>query len=694
MATKHEWARDWFGTKRPPKPEDLEEAPPGPPPILGVQLLYEREPRLDADLLLGQLRKNCGTALLAEHKNDLQIFKFPDCKGNLWGKSDVPFQCTIATAVPAVPMADLETSLSQTRDWPRARAVAETCKAMIVVHDLMANWHDPRQRLAMFQKVVRSLLEITSCAAIHWIPSLRLVEPKAFLRSQESGEHRDPLFGAVNIRAFRMEDGAPGEMCMDTMGLARLGLPDVQCHCIGWNPAYVADALYAIAGFVFETGKVPQPGEVFESERFPGLICRAAMALVRPERAVVNIEPTEELAASWLPQTRVGAEQVTAGVGKNIFHDKPKPPNRSVAPATRADYDRRREQVYQSLFGPIQQIHDDRGGAVPPIKVYVFGPGPGGRDFFTLVTGGMSDLPMHLPPDAPARVPTRLELILYAREPKPEYIEGLRTTARFPHDYQTCLGWGHTIPNGQPPSPIFQGSKLTGILLVQSPLSPDRNLSEKLILEDEPVEILWLVPLTTAELVFKRDHGTEKLLDLFDQVQHPFILDEKRDSYAPDAGTPAAAPPAKPASHVLSYARVQDGIFYHGTVSDLDGQVRATWSFDEGGQRVTRDLPITKDAFLFLRNGIAQMGVFERWLVRAPGQEVKMDPMNYHCIIYEEPGQQSSFMIPPAEADQDFARWLAALHMPRSADAPLPPAPAGVKNQQPGAPKKPWWKVW
>ena len=52
MPTKHEWAREWFGTRRPPRPQDLEDGPTGPPPTYIVQLFYEPEPRLDPAALL------------------------------------------------------------------------------------------------------------------------------------------------------------------------------------------------------------------------------------------------------------------------------------------------------------------------------------------------------------------------------------------------------------------------------------------------------------------------------------------------------------------------------------------------------------------------------------------------------------------------------------------------------------------
>ena len=109
------------------------------------------------------------------------------------------------------------------------------------------------------------------------------------------------------------------------------------------------------------------------------------------------------------------------------------------------------------MFGRYALVYDDLfPGLNPHIDVYVHERGAGGRDFYTLVTGGMSDLPMQLPPDVPADLPRRAEIVFYlppTEAPKREYVSFLSTSARFAYDYDTWLGWGHTIPNGDPPAP-------------------------------------------------------------------------------------------------------------------------------------------------------------------------------------------------------------------------------------------------
>lgn len=138
----------------------------------------------------------------------------------------------------------------------------------------------------------------------------------------------------------------------------------------------------------------------------------------------------------------------------------------------------------------------------------------------------------------------------------------------------------------------------------------------------------------------------------------------------------------------ISYFHVENGISYHGTISDIDGVPRATWSYDEAGQRVTRDLPISEESFAFLCRGFAEVDVFHRCLVRPkPGEGFPATPADWikcHCIVFEQGPEQKPFMVPANEADRDFLRWLEALNVPK---------PALPERHSPAEPKKPWWKL-
>jgi hypothetical protein len=118
--------------------------------------------------------------------------------------------------------------------------------------------------------------------------------------------------------------------------------------------------------------------------------------------------------------------------------------------------------------------------------------------------------------------------------------------------------------------------------------------------------------------------------------------------------------------HVIDYGHMRDGVLYHGTISDLDGTVRSTWTYEEEGEKVTRDRPIDEDTFNSLWNGIANLDVFRRSLVRDPDRPI--DPVSHHVIgIVFAQGEQKGqylFLVPAGETDPDFARWLEALNVP------------------------------
>ncbi len=189
-----------------------------------------------------------------------------------------------------------------------------------------------------------------------------------------------------------------------------------------------------------------------------------------------------------------------------------------------------REEIYREFFGKPQSVSHEVFPLMPHIDVFVYAPGHAGRTWYTLASGGMSDRPMILEEGVP-RSFARRETILYCKTPDLEYIDMVRFFARFPHQNSTWLGPGHTIPNGDPPAPLFENSQLCAVLLLDSVVLPDRQLADKVVLDGDPVDFLWIVPITQAELDYKLKNGCDALLDLFDKVKHPVVLDRGRASY-------------------------------------------------------------------------------------------------------------------------------------------------------------------
>lgn len=157
--------------------------------------------------------------------------------------------------------------------------------------------------------------------------------------------------------------------------------------------------------------------------------------------------------------------------------------------------------------------------AVPPSQAY---------PFHVLVTSGMSALPMSVPTAMPGRdewLHAELCILLgpewpltqeaFADERHYWPIRLLKSLARLPHDFSTWLGWGHSIPNGDPPKPYAQGTQLCGSLIVP----PFALGTEFFVVPGEPaLHVFQVLPVTAAEMKMKLDVGLDRLLEEMEQV--------------------------------------------------------------------------------------------------------------------------------------------------------------------------------
>jgi Domain of unknown function (DUF4261) len=161
-----------------------------------------------------------------------------------------------------------------------------------------------RERLELFQRVLAATLQTASPLAIHWQPTGQCVKPEAFLEAVTREGYRHPLPGAINVRFYRISGYAAQaetkaeDMLADTLGLAALGLPDLQCHFRRLDPNGVVRVLYNAACYLFEKGPVIQDGHTLAGPN-PGekWRCRYENALLGPEREVIDVNPGPPYAA-------------------------------------------------------------------------------------------------------------------------------------------------------------------------------------------------------------------------------------------------------------------------------------------------------------------------------------------------------------------------------------------------------------
>ena len=158
-----------------------------------------------------------------------------------------------------------------------------------------------------------------------------------------------------------------------------------------------------------------------------------------------------------------------------------------------------------------------------------------------LVTSGMSDLPMRIPAgsSAPrftelmATLPPSWRLDQASFEDETWYwpIRLLKYLARLPHKYNTWLGYGHTVPNGDPTEPYAPNTQLVCALILPSVSVPDefRNLR---IDEQKTITFYSVVPLYREEMNLKLRFGCDALLEKLDRHDITDVIDPARRNSA------------------------------------------------------------------------------------------------------------------------------------------------------------------
>lgn len=176
----------------------------------------------------------------------------------------------------------------------------------------------------------------------------------------------------------------------------------------------------------------------------------------------------------------------------------------------------------ERLVGPAQYVlHDRRSADIHSdihLDIHVVPANPK-RPYTTLYTTGLSQKRMKVPPCGcggdgyaelmitlpeswPIEPDTRGEHLTWP-------VAWLRDLALYPHRAGTWLGWGHTLPNGDPPAPLAENTALSGVLLLPPPSFERPQLTHP---NGAPIDLLALIPLHRAELDLKLEEGIDALV--------------------------------------------------------------------------------------------------------------------------------------------------------------------------------------
>jgi hypothetical protein len=200
-------------------------------------------------------------------------------------------------------------------------------------------------------------------------------------------------------------------------------------------------------------------------------------------------------------------------------------------------------------LGPVRGVYHEILSDKVHLDVHVVAPSTD-FPFYTLVTSGMSDRPMAVPPNSPTdEAPPYAELCILlpstwnipqdsaevteAFQDENVYwpIRWLKMLARLPHEYHTWLGFGHTIPNGEEAEPFSDETEL-GCMLVLTALSLPEEFQTLEVSPGKTVHFYTLCPIYREEMDLKMEQGVDALLDKFDEHGIGDVLDLTRPNVA------------------------------------------------------------------------------------------------------------------------------------------------------------------
>ncbi len=174
-------------------------------------------------------------------------------------------------------------------------------------------------------------------------------------------------------------------------------------------------------------------------------------------------------------------------------------------------------------LGEVDYIRHQKKSYLVHVDLHHIAPTPE-RPFYTIVTSGMSDLPMHVPQGSGAA--PRMEVFMHLPPSWPlDYeslrdgpwywpLEKLQSLAQFPHANKTFLASGHMVRNDDTPQPFAENTRLAAVFLQPSSLVP-AEFHHMQLSRDKFVRLLNVVPIYAEERELVLAQGASALRQRF-----------------------------------------------------------------------------------------------------------------------------------------------------------------------------------
>lgn len=262
--------------------------------------LFAREPIIfDRERLLAAMRGRLGSVDSPEPRSEgaTQMFLLNDHIAHFTDGS-IPAQLVLLPASGGPDPDKYTEALQQSWSFRNAGEVLETCGHSCLFSDMMSAALPQYQRRHLLAEGLLAVLECIRVDAVYFVETQQFMSPAHLLAELATPQQRaNPTTGFLNVRFFNVAN-SPGDMVMDTLGLAPFGLTDLQMHFRGLEPNDAARVLHATASYVFERGDVIENGHTIQG-RVPDerWACRQEDSLLEPKRAVLDINPGTPYAA-------------------------------------------------------------------------------------------------------------------------------------------------------------------------------------------------------------------------------------------------------------------------------------------------------------------------------------------------------------------------------------------------------------
>jgi tetratricopeptide (TPR) repeat protein len=183
-------------------------------------------------------------------------------------------------------------------------------------------------------------------------------------------------------------------------------------------------------------------------------------------------------------------------------------------------------------FGEFKNVFHELVSPDIHVDILVVEPTPK-RNYYVLITMGMGAHRMKVPPELEHLERAELLICLSpdwnVRELKNENwywpLRWLKIMARLPLEENSWIGWGHTVPNGEP---FADNTRFTTMLLL-NPGAFDEAAAECKIPGGGVVNFYQMIPIYEEELELKINRGAETLLEAFEDDALEYVRLDRRN---------------------------------------------------------------------------------------------------------------------------------------------------------------------